>query len=944
MEIKNRHTLALLCRGLYREAAGSAQRALADASRSLTSRHPERLRARYNQARVLFALADYEQALRINKEVVRDRIAVLSSDTRKLYESICWMSNPDFNAVGHASALAEIRKRLFLDDDLLEVAESLHGMAGVYFALGDLEPAERLYLQALMIQRNYIGAMEPEKVATSQTKNARALKAVFLESTRSMGNLGHLRAVKGDLESAGSLLEKALSIRRRLYLKDSPQLASAQNNLAGLRVAAGRFAEAEKLYKRALAIRERFLGKHHIMTAATQFGLAQLLLLRREYTRAEPLIKEALATRRARLPGDHPLAAMSLIQLGELQQIMGRYTEAIVNLQKGIALLQNRHASGINLVNSRLSLAAVWTELGHYDKAKKIYTDLVGLIEGKVGRLHPRWISARNGLANVSFARGLYPAAARLYSETLKISRRLHVDFRPGDSYTLEGLAWSRYALGDYTASGELFTKTCGLREKSLGPMHPALADSLDGQACARIALDQADAADEPALRALRIREHNFGSEHDKIAASMDTLCVLRLAQGRLEEAASRCERSLAIREKIFGSNHLELAISLVGLARARRSQGRVEDAEKLLQRALAIRTRALENDHVLIADTLSALAALHQAQGRYAQAETMLRRALGIRERLLGSKHASLIELLHRLSLSVYAQGRGPEANALCERALDISKKLPDGMSTQGHAVILDQQSTQAWLYTQGGKLEKAARLYRRAVRGLERAAKPERRKLGAALKDLAEVLRKQGKPDEAEDAYNRALASLRKVSSSEPLLAKVHYGLARLRQSQGKFPNAEQQYRLALAVLSHQENPDKQVLISTLDHLAGMQLKRNRPQEAAELYLRLLGIQEQVHGTAVMQTGLTLVQLADTMKIMKKFQAAAQFYTRALSIFEKKLGPDNELVGRTLLVCAACNWSLGRKAMARKQKKRAAGILFGRKAQTSSKSKVTK
>jgi hypothetical protein len=77
----------------------------------------------------------------------------------------------------------------------------------------------------------------------------------------------------------------------------------------------------------------------------------------------------------------------------------------------------------------------------------------------------------------------------------------------------------------------------------------------------------------------------------------------------------------------------------------------------------------------------------------------------------------------------------------------------------------------------------------------------------------------------------------------------------------------------------------------------------------------------------------GLTLVELGDVFKLKQAWAEAARLYTRALQILEPRFGPDHELTGRLLMVCAECNWNLGRKDLARRQKARAARILGTRR-----------
>ena len=89
---------------------------------------------------------------------------------------------------------------------------------------------------------------------------------------------------------------------------------------------------------------------------------------------------------------------------------------------------------------------------------------------------------------------------------------------------------------------------------------------------------------------------------------------------------------------------------------------------------------------------------------------------------------------------------------------------------------------------------LPEAEPLYKRALAIMEKALGPEHPDVGAALNNLAELYRNQGRHAEAEPLYRRSRAIREKALGPEhPAVAKDLGGLALLYQAQGRLGAGE-------------------------------------------------------------------------------------------------------------------------------------------------------
>jgi len=92
----------------------------------------------------------------------------------------------------------------------------------------------------------------------------------------SLDNLAGLRTAQGDLEGAGPLYERALTIREKVLGLEHQDTGTVLNNIGGLLYGQGEFSAAQQLFEHALAINEKALGAEHPATATVRENLAKL--------------------------------------------------------------------------------------------------------------------------------------------------------------------------------------------------------------------------------------------------------------------------------------------------------------------------------------------------------------------------------------------------------------------------------------------------------------------------------------------------------------------------------------------------------------------------------------------------------------------------------------------------------------------------------------------
>jgi tetratricopeptide (TPR) repeat protein len=267
-----------------------------------------------------------------------------------------------------------------------DTANSLHNLAFVLQAQGDLAAAQPLLERALSICEKAFG---PEHLYTST----------------SLDNLAGMLQARGDFAGARPLYERVLGIWEKALGPDHPGTAKSRDNLARLLRAQGDLAGTRPLLERALAIREKAFGTEHCGTATTLDDLADLLQTQGDLAGAGPLFERALAIREKALGPEHTDTATSLNNLASLLQAQGDLAGARPLLERALDVrekaLGSEHPDTANVLNNLGGLLRVQRDLAG---ARPLFERALAIREKALGPEHPDTVTVRNNLAKLSSA------------------------------------------------------------------------------------------------------------------------------------------------------------------------------------------------------------------------------------------------------------------------------------------------------------------------------------------------------------------------------------------------------------------------------------------------------------------------------------------------------------------------------------------------------------
>jgi tetratricopeptide (TPR) repeat protein len=198
-----------------------------------------------------------------------------------------------------------------------------------------------------------------------------------------------------------------------------------------------------------------------------------------------------------------------------------------------------------------------------------------------------------------------------------------------------------------------------------------------------------------------------------------------------------------------------------------------------------------------------------------------------------------------------------------------------------------------------------------------------------GAALNKLAVVYRAQGKYADAEELYKRALAIREKaLGASHPNVAQTLNNLANLYDDQGKYADAESLHKRALAIREKALGARHPDVAESLNNLASVYRAQAKYADAEGLFKRAVAIYEKALGKDPPQVANSLIGLAAVYDKQGKYADAEGLFKRALAIKEKALGANHPDVALTLNNLAIEYKNQGRYADAEALYKRALAI----------------
>jgi tetratricopeptide (TPR) repeat protein len=293
--------------------------------------------------------------------------------------------------------------------------------------------------------------------------------------------------------------------------------------------------------------------------------------------------------------------------------------------------------------------------------------------------------------------------------------------------------------------------------------------------------------------------------------------------------------------------------------------------------------------------------------RGDYPAAEAAARDAVEVFAEALGTDSPDLANALVEWGRAQQSLDRLPEARAAFARACAIlAPFLDDSSAPPEVADELFRLASVAHLEWSGnlraaGGLDDAELACRAVLARLESRLSPDDPLISLALNSLGVIHKFQGRLDEAELVYRRALRIADRTQDPFEQATLLH-NLGGVAHARGEHARGEPLARRSVELRTRILGADHPITAADRAAWAALLEGLGRMTEAEEANLQALAVFEPRLGPDSLEVASTLTALAGIWRHADRLEDAERAYRRAVEIRERRLGPDHFDLAMTL------------------------------------------
>jgi tetratricopeptide (TPR) repeat protein len=198
---------------------------------------------------------------------------------------------------------------------------------------------------------------------------------------------------------------------------------------------------------------------------------------------------------------------------------------------------------------------------------------------------------------------------------------------------------------------------------------------------------------------------------------------------------------------------------------------------------------------------------------------------------------------------------------------------------------------------FARQGRRDEAEKMYQRALQGKEKAWGPEHTSTIKTVNNLGNLYVNLGRLDEAEKMFQRALQGKEKAWGLEHTSTlETGNNLGVLYADLGRLDEAEKLYQRALQGKEKAWGPEHTSTLDTVNNLGALYAELGRLDEAEKMFQRALQGKEKACGPEQISTLETVNNLGVLYAALGRLDEAEKMYHRALQGYEKRLGYEHK------------------------------------------------
>ena len=348
------------------------------------------------------------------------------------------------------------------------------------------------------------------------------------------------------------------------------------------------------------------------------------------------------------------------------------------------------------------------------------------------------------------------------------------------------GRTYSRQGQNDRGVT--LLEESLDIRTKLEGRDNPALATTLLNLGKARLNQRNFQGAEQPVTSALKMLEQTGQTHSTQYALALQYSAALESQRGNYMQAADYYRRALPLLKELYGASHSEYAGGLGAYANTLLFLEDHAAAESAVRESVAIYQRTMAPSHP---DRLSAeglLGRILLQQGRTDEAEPLIENRHRLQREVFGDTSLRLLPSLNAMIRLRLQQGNLKSAERHAREAILIGESNNEARSDRT-GLAHETLGITLWRMRQFADAERELRL---ALAIYAETLPPDHLYIATSEHFLSEVRLAQGKPRDAIQLLELALARLQRANAEPWRIARSENTLGQTYATLGDLPPA--------------------------------------------------------------------------------------------------------------------------------------------------------
>ena len=278
-------------------------------------------------------------------------------------------------------------------------AESMHELALYYHWIGDLNLADSLYSNCIIIFRNTkdtpprdlasalndLGILKQELAKYEESlKLLREAYNIYItnfgEKDRDVASTSNnlaltLESLK-DLDGAEKYYQKSLKTYLELYGPKRPEISTLYNNLAYIYIDKENLNKAEEYFKKSLELKIQTLGKTHSLVGLAYMNLGALEYTMKNYKASESNLLIALENFKSSLNENHVWVGLTDFWYGKILIEKSKFAEAEKYIRNALSIYKKNYPKDHpNEISANAELGIIFFYQKKYNEAEKLLVD-----------------------------------------------------------------------------------------------------------------------------------------------------------------------------------------------------------------------------------------------------------------------------------------------------------------------------------------------------------------------------------------------------------------------------------------------------------------------------------------------------------------------------------------------------------------------------------------